>query len=351
MKTLKKNLIPLIVLTLILITFIGSTKNSICASTQNSSGRTIRVIVLLSSFNDAYISMVQQNLEKIQNENKGAIDFIFFDGKGDQDIQNETMNSVFETDFDLLLANLVDISSNNVDSLINRVKQKNIPVILFNIAPLSTESIKSYPKALVIATDAAQSGIFQGKIIIDYWANNKASIDKNKDNTLQYVMIKNRDNNTLTNARTQYSISALNDAGIKTREIAAINSAGSKDSTKNDFEQIFLRYSNQIETIIANDDTMAIGAIEALQKYGYNLGDPSKTIPVVGANAIPEARDLIKRGIMQGTVVQDAPTMAEALYKIGLNLVYNKNPLNNTNYTFNNTGVVVEMPYYEYSAK
>ncbi|MVX64075.1 substrate-binding domain-containing protein [Clostridium chromiireducens] len=351
MKTLKKNLIPIIILILLLIIFIGSTKNSIYTSAQNVPGRTIRVVVLLSSFNDDYISIVQQNLEKIQDENKGTIDFIFFDGKGDQDIQNETMSSIFETDFDLLLANLVDISSTNVDSLINRVKQKNIPVILFNIAPLSTESIKSYPKALVIATNAAQSGILQGKILVNDWNNNKASIDKNKDNILQYVMIKNKNNNTLTNARTQYSISALDEAGIKTREVAIVNSTGSKDSTKNDFEQIFLRYSNQIESIIANDDTMAIGAIEVLQKYGYNLGDPLKTIPVVGANAIPEAKDLIKRGIMLGTVVQDAPAMAEALYKIGVNLVNNNNPLANTNYTFNDTGVVIEMPYYEYSSK
>ncbi|EKQ51726.1 MULTISPECIES: galactose ABC transporter substrate-binding protein [unclassified Clostridium] len=348
MKIFRKTFIFIIILILFFITFIGSTKNSICTSAQTVPGKTIRVVVLISSFDDAYISLVRQNLESIQKENSGKIEFFFFDGKGNQDIQNETMTSVFETDFDLILANLVDISTNTVDSFINKVKQKNVPVILFNIAPVVTDSIKSYPKAFVVATDAAQSGMLQGKIIVNEWTNNKALIDKNKDNILQYVMITSKSNNTLTSARTKYSVSTINDAGIKTQEIAKVTSGNTKESAKVDFEQIFLRFSTKIESIIANDDTMAIGAIEALQKYGYNTGDPSKTIPVVGANAIPEARELIKRGIMTGTVVQDAPAMAEALYKIGMNLVYNKNPLDNTNYKFNETGVVIEMPYYEY---
>ena len=38
---------------------------------------------------------------------------------------------------------------------------------------------------------------------------------------------------------------------------------------------------------------MAIGAIEALQKYGYNTGDKSRTIPIVGVDGIPEAKKLI----------------------------------------------------------
>ncbi|WP_297421325.1 galactose ABC transporter substrate-binding protein [Clostridium sp.] len=348
MKIFRKTLILIIILVLFSITFIGSTRNSICTSAQTVPGKTIRVVVLISSFDDAYISLVRQSLENIQKENSGKVEFFFFDGKGNQDIQNETMTSIFETNFDLMLANLVDINTNTVDSLINKVKQKNVPVILFNIAPVVTDSIKSYPKALVIATDAAQSGMLQGKIIVNEWTNNKALIDKNKDNTLQYVMITSKSNNTLTSARTKYSVSTIRDAGIKTQEIAQVTSGDNKESTKVDFEQIFLRFSTKIESVIANDDTMAIGAIEALQKYGYNTGDPSKTIPVVGANAIPEARALIKRGIMTGTVVQDAPAMAEALYKIGMNLVYNKNPLDNTNYKFNETGVVIEMPYYEY---
>ena len=79
----------------------------------------------------------------------------------------------------------------------------------------------------------------------------------------------------------------------------------------------FLSQGNKVEVIIANNDGMAQGAIEALQTYGYNLGDKAKTIPVVGVDGTPAAQELIKKGFMEGTVSQDAKAMAEAIYTIG----------------------------------
>ncbi|NRV85980.1 ABC-type sugar transport system substrate-binding protein [Clostridium beijerinckii] len=133
--------------------------------------------------------MIKDNLERIQKENANNLEFIFLDGKNNTDIQNELITSTLSTDFDLLLANLVNLDANNIDSFINKVKSKNIPVLLFNIVPFVTTSIKSYPKALVIATSAEQSGILQGDLIVNAWKSNKSAMDKNKDNILQYIML------------------------------------------------------------------------------------------------------------------------------------------------------------------
>lgn len=65
---------------------------------------------------------------------------------------------------------------------------------------------------------------------------------------------------------------------------------------------MFLRYNGKIEAIISNNDAMAIGTIEALQKYGYNTGDMSKYITVVGVDGLAESIDLIDKGLMTGTI-------------------------------------------------
>ena len=88
--------------------------------------------------------------------------------------------------------------------------------------------------------------------------------------------------------------------------------------------------------------------LKHLQKYGYNKGDNSKYIPVVGVDAIPEAKELIKQGIMTGTVIQDLRAHANAIYTVGMNLVSGKYPLNGTNYKFDETGITIKIPYYEY---
>ena len=68
----------------------------------------------------------------------------------------------------------------------------------------------------------------------------------------------------------------------------------------------------------------------------------------MGVDAIPEAQKLIKEGIMAGSVLQDSYALANALYKVGANLVYNRNPLYDTKYKFDDTGVSIRLPYEEY---
>jgi methyl-galactoside transport system substrate-binding protein len=158
-------------------------------------------------------------------------------------------------------------------------------------------------------------------------------------------------NNTSAIERTKYSVLTINNAGIKTKELSSQIANWDKELAKNAIESLFLKYGEKIEAIIANNDSMEIGAIEALQKYGYNTGDKTKTILVVGIDAIPEAQDLIRKGFMEGTVLQKPSEMAEALYRIGMNLVDNKTPLEGTDYKFDETGFTINLPYYEYLNK
>ena len=64
-------------------------------------------------------------------------------------------------------------------------------------------------------------------------------------------------------------------------------------------------------------------------------------IPVVGIDGMPAAKDLIQKGFMAGTVVVDPHDLAEVLYAIGMNLASGRNPLENTNYKFDDTGFIL----------
>ena len=54
---------------------------------------------------------------------------------------------------------------------------------------------------------------------------------------------------------------------------------------------------------------------------------------------------------MLGSPYQDPKDMVEALYTVGMNLVYNRDPLYGTKYTFDDTGVAIRIPYGEYVGK
>lgn len=345
MKILKRILIFILIINITLINF---NKNNICAYTQVSPEKKINAAVILFAFDDPYISLVRNSLEEIENKNVNNVKFTFYDGNRNQDVQNKLIDSVTNDNYNLLLVNLVSLDPNTIKSVIDKVKQKNIPVIFFNVVPFQTEPIKSYNKAVVISTNASQAGILQGNLVVNEWKAHKRDMDKNNDNILQYIMLKGPTNNTETDARSLYSISTINNAGINTQEIQSKFCYWDEKCAQDSTESLFLRYGDRIEAIIANNDAMAIGAIKALQKFGYNKGDKSKYIPVFGVDGIQEARDLINKGFMAGTVFQDPNETAEALYTIGMNLVNNLNPLKNTNYKFDDTGVTITTPYHEY---
>lgn len=335
-------------LIIIIVTIMSLYYTKIHANSQVIQKKQIKTAVLLFTFDDPYISLVRKGLEEIQNKNTSSVNFTFYDGKRNQEIQNTLLDSVLQSDYDLLLLNLVNLDQGTIESVIYKAKQKNIPIILFNTVPFEIGPIKSYNKALVISTDAIQSGILQGNLVINQWNSSKNDIDRNGDNILQYIMLTGPENITVTIARSLYSISTINQSGIKTQEILSKTCNWDEKCAEDSIKLLFLSYGKNIEAIISNNDAMAIGAINALQSYGYNKGDNSTYIPVFGIDGIPEAINLIDRGIMSGTVSQDPNQTAEALYVVGMNLANNLNPLQGTNYKFDETGVTINMPYHEY---
>lgn len=308
----------------------------------------VKVAILIYDYNDAFLSLVRKDFEKIQNENKQTVEFTYYDGKNNQSIQNQTLDKILqEKSADVILLNLVN--PNTARNAINKIKEYNIPVVLFNREPQDINDIKSYNKAYYVGADEAQGGTLEGNIIVDLWKNNKKVIDRNGDNKLQYIMIIGQNNNRVATLRTKYSELALDEAKINNEELASTVCDWNRDMAKLNMNSLLLKNLGRVEAIISNNDDMAIGAIQALQAYSYNKGENSKTVPVVGIDAIPEAQELIKKGEMAGTVFQSTSQIAKVCYDIGINLANKKQPLDGTNYKFDNSGVAVRINFENYN--
>ena len=344
MKILKRILSFIIIIFWVSTALTGYSKKVV--STAFAQVKPAKVSVFLLDFTDDFISEIRQNLEAVQKENPGTVEYTFYDGKSNQAVQDEELDKVLREGTDLILMNIVDRAY--AKTVIDRIKERNIPVIFFNREPLTPVPIQSYSKALYIGTDARTAGELQGKMLIDTWNTSKSYIDKNKDNIMQYVMLQGEGDNTEAIQRTKYSVAAIEKAGIKTQQVALKICNWREDLAYNATKSEFDKYKDQIEVIIANDDTMAIGAIKALQEYGYNMGDKSKTIPVVGVDVIPVAKEFIERQYMLGSVYQDARGYAEAMYTCGLNMIKGESPIRDTQYTLDNTLVSIRLPHKGY---
>ncbi|WP_297630993.1 galactose ABC transporter substrate-binding protein [uncultured Clostridium sp.] len=309
-------------------------------------GDSIKVGVCLYKFDDTYISTVRQNIEKIAEENDKKIELTIVDGKGDQATQNDSIDTLLQKDMDLLLVNLVDTGA--AQTVVDKIKAEEVPLVLFNREPSTTDAVKSYDKAVFVGTNAKEAGVLQGKILSKLWEKDSKAIDKNGDGVMQYVMLQGEPDNPEAIARTKYSVDTINEAKIKTEKLAQQVCNWDQAAAQNATEAWLSRFKDDVEVVIANNDGMAQGAIAALQAQGYNNGDAKKTIPVVGVDATAAAQDLIERGLMTGSVLQDAEAMAKALLECGLNLVDGKTAVEGTEYKFDDTEVSVRIPYKEF---
>lgn len=294
---------------------------------------------------DTYISSVRQALEGV-GSGDGEIEMLLNDAQGDQATQNDQLDVLIQQGVGGLAVNIVDVGA--VDTVIDKAKAKELPIIFFNREP-SEDVLKAYDKARFVGTTPEEAGILQGEMALELW-NSDPKYDKNGDGVMNYVMLTGDAENPEAIARTSYSVSTIKDGGVEVKELGQQVANWNADQAYTAVSAWIAREGDNIEMILANNDSMASGAISALQAAGYNDGG-DKFIPVFGVDATDEAKQLISEGYMSGTVQQDAKGMAEAIHALSKNALLGKDFLDGTNYEYDETGISVRIPYQKYSGE
>ena len=113
-------------------------------------------------------------------------------------------------------------------------------------------------------------------------------------------------------ARRDYSIQAVQDAGIETNEIYQAICGYSRAEAMNTVQSLLAANADDIEAVFAANDDMALGAIEALTAAGF-FGD-GEFIPVVGVDATAVGCEAIKEGTLLGTSLNSSKALGELAY-------------------------------------
>jgi len=270
-----------------------------------------KIGVAIYKFDDTFMSYVRN---KIESSAKGKIDVTVQDSQFDQPKQNDQVDQFLTQGSTALAINLVDPPA--VSVVIEKAKAKGIPVVFFNREPAAADMAK-YDKAYYVGAKAQESGTMQGELVVDYWKAHPEA-DKNKDGKVQYVMLIGDPSNTDASYRTEFSIKAIEKAGIKTEKLADDTAMWDKIKGQEKTAAWLAKFGDQIEVILANNDDMALGAVEALKAAGYFKD--GKSMPVVGVDATPPALDALEQGFLVGTVLNDAEKQGLATFDLAFAL-------------------------------
>ncbi|GAA0135456.1 galactose/glucose ABC transporter substrate-binding protein MglB [Paenibacillus sp. YSY-4.3] len=277
----------------------------------SGAGSTPSVGVAIYKFDDTFMTGVRNS---IRQNGEGIAKLEIVDSQNSQPTQNDKVDLFLTKKTNALVINPVDRTAAGV--IIDKAKAKDTPVVFLNREPLP-EDMKKWDKVYYVGARAEESGTLSGQIIADYWKAHPEA-DKNGDGVLQYVMLKGEPGHQDAELRTQYSIQAIEDAGIKVEKVNEDTAMWDRVKGQEKMAAFLAANGDKIEAVLANNDDMALGAIEALKAAGYFTGD--KYIPVVGVDATAPALQALEQGTMLGTVLNDAQNQGKAAVTLATKL-------------------------------
>lgn len=222
---------------------------------------------------------------------------------------------------------------------------KDKPLVFFNRQPsdpttgkIDMTTMNWNDKTYYVGFDAAGGGAVQGALIMEFLAKADASIDRNGDGVLGYVLCIGDVGHNDSKARTEGIRRALGtwagstDPGVvqpgtitiagKTLKVVELEGkamTGTDGSTWNANAATeamggwATKFADQIDMVVSNNDGMAMGCLQA---SNYPAG-----VPIFGYDANADAIEAIGAGKLSGTVSQNVDAQATATLQVLRNLL------------------------------
>jgi len=315
-KILKRLIIPTLIAGTMLAAGCGSNSEPAKEAAKDTKEKSL-IGVAIYKFDDTFMTGVRNAISKAA-EGKAQVDIV--DSQNSQPTQNDKVDLFITKKAKALAINPVDRTAAGV--IIDKAKKANTPVVFFNREPLP-EDMKKWDKVYYVGAKAEQSGTREGQLLADYFKKHPEA-DKNHDGVIQYVMLKGEPGHQDAELRTKFSVKAIEDAGLKVEKVAEDTAMWDRVKGQEKMAAFLAANGDKIEAVIANNDDMALGAIEALKAKGYFKD--GKFMPVVGVDATAPALKALEEGTLLGTVLNDAVNQGKATFNLANVLAQGQTP-------------------------
>lgn len=249
------------------------------------SADTLKIGVSMALFDDNFLTSLRGGIEGAA---KGLdVEVQIEDGKNEVGTQLNQIQNFIASGVDAIIVNPVDTDA--TVSMSSDAEAAGIPLVYVNRQPINIDSLPT--NQAFVASNEVESGTYQteevcklmggkGKILVMMGElSNQAAIQRTKD--IHDV------------------IATEACSGI---EVVAEQTAEWDRTKGNNLMTNWISAGMEFDAVVANNDEMAIGAIQALVASGRDMDD----VIVAGIDATPDALAAMKAGELDVTVFQSA---------------------------------------------
>jgi inositol transport system substrate-binding protein len=256
-----------------------------------------------NNFNDTFQTVIEKYAREFAEAN--GVEYVYADGHEDELKQQDQIKAMIEDGVNALV--VVAVNPMGVEPIIDMAAEAGIPLVFVNRNPFSADDGSDIPDGVYyVGSNEIDAGMYQAQFVVD-----KVGADAE----CGYVVLLGELSNTATPLRTEGNHKVFDElAGYKS--LAEETANWQRDQGLAKVENWITTYGDQICAVMANNDEMALGAVEALEAAGMK-----DKVVVAGVDFIDDAAVAIEEGRLDCSVKQDGKGQGEGAMGVALKVL------------------------------
>ena len=260
--------------------------------------------VSMALFDDNFLTVLRNGIQTYAEAN--GVQVQIEDAQNDVAKQLDQINNFIASGVDAIVVNPVDTSATQAMS--DAAAAAGVPLVYVNRQPVNLDTLPD--NQAFVASNEVDSGTLETIALCDNWAG------EGKTEVNVYVLQGELSNQAAVQ-RTQdiYDVIEAGKCKVKVNVIDQQTANWSRDQAQNLMTN-WLSTGTAFDGVIANNDEMAIGAIQAMKAAGIDMA----TVQVGGVDAPQDALVAMQAGDLDVTVFQNAAGQAASALDTALAL-------------------------------
>ena len=261
---------------------------------------TFKIGYACNNYNDTFQTVIQKYAQEFAEAN--GVEFVPADGRDDELKQMSDIENFIADGVDALV--VVAVNPQGVDPIIEKAAEAGIPLVFVNRNPFSADDGSDIPDGVFyVGSNEIDAGMYQAKYVVDKLG---------EDAQCGYVVLMGQLSNTATPLRTEGNKKVFDELeGYKF--LAEQTGNWQRDQGMSITENWITTYGDELCAVMANNDEMALGAVEALEAAGMK-----DKVVVAGVDLIDDAVVAIEEGRLDCSVKQDGKGQGEGAMGVAL---------------------------------
>lgn len=276
---------------------------------------------LIRNLDEAFVAAYAANL-KVLAANAG-VELKLMDSRSDQATQLDQLNTLIEqgVKYYVIVINQTEAS----EQVAKAIKAVGGGAAFSNIQP-SVAALK-VSKNFLASSPESVAGQIQSEIIDNYFKKNPGKLGPGK--AINALMLLGQLGHPAQKYRTDAVLAGLKAKGYKVNIIAQDTANWKPDEAQQKMDAWIAAFGGKFNIVIANNDGMALGAVESLKTAGgYTKSDASDgtilTVPVIGVDATDVALKSMDSNELYATVLQDSVGQSTTAFELALAMATGK---------------------------